>query len=377
MGVTEIQAKSLLRIGKKTDSWFVSRYHLNLYRGCGHNCLYCDGRAEKYAVSGEFGCDVAVKTNALDILKKELDQTRRRKPLPQGFVCFGGGVGDAYQPVEKEYSLARQALLLLHGVCRPVHILTKSALVERDLDVLEKINSKTQALVSMSFSSVDDTSSRILEPGVPSPSERLRVLEAFKKRGLACGMYLMPVVPFLTDSEAFIDEAVAAAAGIGLDWVIFAGMTLKKGRQADYFYSQLEPHYPELVSRLRALYESSDQWGMAPKSYYGTIEKRFLAACKKYKMPARINGRFFADLVSREDLALVLLEQIDYLSLLQGQKTGFGYAAYVLSKSGKPLAEMLVSGNVAGVNAAARRVAQEILATGTSQMYEKLMAFGE
>ena len=81
MNIKEIEAKTILRKYKKIDSWFVSRYGMNLYRGCSHNCVYCDGRAEKYQVEGEFGKNVVVKTNAVDILRLELDPI-----LNQGFL---------------------------------------------------------------------------------------------------------------------------------------------------------------------------------------------------------------------------------------------------------------------------------------------------
>ncbi|MFC1998241.1 hypothetical protein ACFLVR_01185 [Chloroflexota bacterium] len=78
--IREVEAKSILRKHKRIDSWFISCYGMNLYRGCAHNCVYCDGRAETYQVDGEFGTDVSVKTNAIDILRRELDPKRKRKP---------------------------------------------------------------------------------------------------------------------------------------------------------------------------------------------------------------------------------------------------------------------------------------------------------
>ena len=86
MIVKEIKAKSILRKHKKVDSWFVCRYGMNLYRGCIHNCVYCDGRAEKYNVEGEFGRTVTVKVNALEILSRELDPSKKRVPLKPGYV---------------------------------------------------------------------------------------------------------------------------------------------------------------------------------------------------------------------------------------------------------------------------------------------------
>ena len=114
MSVREIEAKSLLRKHKKIDSWFISRYGMNLYRGCTHNCVYCDGRAEGYYVDGAFGEDVAVKSNAIELLRRELNPKRRRKPMKQGYIMLGGGVGDSYQPVDKKYQLRRQALKVIH-----------------------------------------------------------------------------------------------------------------------------------------------------------------------------------------------------------------------------------------------------------------------
>ena len=70
---------------------------MNLYQGCTHNCVYCDGRAEGYYVDGEFGSDVAVKINALEVLRRELDPKRKRTPFKRGYVMVGGGVGDSYQ----------------------------------------------------------------------------------------------------------------------------------------------------------------------------------------------------------------------------------------------------------------------------------------
>ena len=101
----EVEAKSILRKHKRIDSWFISHYSLNLYRGCTHNCSYCDGRSEKYFVEGDFGKDIIVKKNAVEILAKELTPSKRKKPLKRSFMLPGGGVGDSYEPVEKKYEL--------------------------------------------------------------------------------------------------------------------------------------------------------------------------------------------------------------------------------------------------------------------------------
>lgn len=117
--VREIEAKSILRRQKRIDSWFVAPYGMNLYRGCTHGCVYCDGRSERYYVDGEFGRDVTVKINAVELLRRELDPARRRKALARGYVFLGGGVGDSYQSAEETYRLARGALEIMLERGRP------------------------------------------------------------------------------------------------------------------------------------------------------------------------------------------------------------------------------------------------------------------
>lgn len=88
MTIREIEARSILRKNKKIESWFLTSYGMNLYRGCLHDCVYCDGRAEKYQVDGEFGEDVVVKVNAIDLLLRELDPRRKRTPFRRGHRTF-------------------------------------------------------------------------------------------------------------------------------------------------------------------------------------------------------------------------------------------------------------------------------------------------
>ena len=256
MNIKEIEAKSILRKYKKIDSWFISRYGMNLYRGCTHNCVYCDGRAEGFYVEGEFGEDVVVKTNAIEILRRELDPKRKRVALKKCYTMPGGGVGDSYGPAEKRYQLTQKALQLIYEYNFPVHILTKSTLVKRDVDLLKKINEQNRAIVSCSFSSIDEKISAIFEPGVPTPTERLETLAFFKKEGIACGMFLLPVIPFITDTPQLMEQAISKATEVGLDFIIFGGMTLKDGRQKDYFFTTIKKYYPKLLTEYQNIYKS-------------------------------------------------------------------------------------------------------------------------
>ena len=322
----EVRAKSLLRKGSRVDSWFLACCGLNLYRGCAHDCAYCDGRAEKYAVQGEFGRQVEVKVNAPELLRWELEPRRGRAAGagPGGYVLLGGGVGDSYQSAEERYGLARSALELLLELGRPVHVLTKSILVERDLDLLLAIHSRARAILSMSFSCADDLLAARFEPGVPAPSERLRLLERCKKAGLPVGLYLMPALPFLTDTEEVLGRTLRRAAEAGVDFVVFGGLTLKPGRQKEYFLAVLAAFRLELAERYRRLYPEG---GQEPMGYGREIQRRFAALAAGCRLPTRIPPAFYEGLLSAGERAAVALEHLHYLLELRqriGGRSGPG-----------------------------------------------------
>jgi DNA repair photolyase len=370
--VKEIEAKSILRKNNKIDSWFISHYGMNLYRGCTHDCIYCDGRSEGYYVDGEFGKDVAVKINAIDVLRRELDSKRKRTPLKKSYMLVGGGVGDSYQPIEKKYELTRKTLQLLYENNWPVHLLTKSTLVKRDIDILKKINEKNRSIVSFSFSSADDKIGAIFEPGVPSPSERLETIEFFKDEGISCGMFLLPVIPFVTDKPNILEETIRQAKDAGVDFIIFGGMTLKEGKQKNYFFETLKKAYPELTTEYNHIYRG-DKWGNAIGEYYESINQTFNVIAKKYKVPKRIPPALYKDILSENDLVIVILEHIDYLLKLEEKKSPYGYAAYSISKLNEPLSSIKNElRQIKGVGEVTERIILEILNTGNSSYYEKL-----
>jgi len=373
VAIREVETKTILRKFKKIESWFLTSYGMNLYRGCLHNCVYCDGRAEKYQVDGEFGEDVVVKTNALNVLERELDPSRKRTPFRKGYIGVGEGVGDSYQSVEEKYLLTRKTLELLYKRKLPVHILTKSTLVKRDIDIIKKINKQSRAIVSFSFSSVDDAISKIFEPGVPVPSERLEVISLLKKEGIAVGMYLMPVIPFITDTREKIEETVKNASEVGIDFIIFGGMTLKIGRQKEYFMDVLKQQYPDLIINYQNIY-SNNKWGSPSGEYFNSLNQLFYTIAKAYHMSVRIPLFLFQDILSENDLVVVLLEHIDYLSKLQGKKSPYGYAAYSISQIKTPLSDLKFHlQEIKGVGRVTEKIILEILDTGTSSYYESLI----
>ena len=325
---------------------------------------------------GSFGEDVAVKVNAIEVLRRELDPKRRRKPLSRSYIMLGGGVGDSYQPVEKKYQLTRRALQLVRESGFPVHVLTKSTLVTRDVDILKEINGQSRAIVSFSFSSVDDRISAIVEPRVPPPSARLDALRFFKGEGIACGMFLLPVIPRVTDTREFLEDAVMKASAAGVDFIIFGAMTLKEGRQKDYFAETIKDRYPRLAAEYRRIYRGS-KWGEPAREYVDSLNRAFGAIARLYKMPIRMPPALYQDILGENDLVVVILEHIDYLLRMQGQRSPFGRAAYSISQVAEPLSELKGKlRELNGVGETAERIVLEILETGKSSYHEQLLAGG-
>jgi DNA repair photolyase len=372
--INELTSKSILIKRAKVDSLFLAGYGMNLYRGCAHACVYCDGQSESYRVEGIFGQDVGVKTNALQLLSRALDPGHHRKPFSKGFVLLGGGVGDSYQPIEKQYQITKGTLELMAKFGHPVHLLTKSILVLRDIDLLKKINAQAKVIISFSFSSMDEDLSALIEPGVPSPHARLDAIRQLKSQGLTCGIFLMPVIPFLTDSTEQIASSLAKAKAVGADFVIFGGMTLKEGRQRDYFLNMISNNFPELLKSYDRLYPG-ERWGMPIDSYCRDLNARFYKIAKEKAFPVRIPVDLCKPYVSRDDMVGLILEQMEYLLKLRGFNSSLGYVSYQLSKLKKPLQELT---NLAGIKAMkpqTQRLIEEILQTGDSRQYQDLMNF--
>ena len=139
MAIIEIQAKTMLASITHPDPIFGMRYNMNLYRGCQHQCIYCDSRSECYQIEN-FNHDVLVKVNAIELLEKELPRKRVKG------VIGTGSMNDPYMPLEKRYNLTGRALQLIGRHAFGVHVITKSDLVLRDLDVLSEIQ-RVHALV--------------------------------------------------------------------------------------------------------------------------------------------------------------------------------------------------------------------------------------
>jgi len=268
--ITEINAKTLLSHAKEPDPWFGIKYTMNLYRGCQHQCIYCDSRSECYQI--ENFSDIQVKVNAIECLRDELPRKRTKGTVGTG------SMNDPYMPVERRYNLTGRALKVISEYGFPVHVLTKSDLVLRDISTLQAINN-VMAVVSFSLITVDDNLARKLEPGAPSPSRRLQAMQKLADAGIPTGLLLMPILPFITDNIETMAQVVEQAHAHGASYILPSfGMTLRD-IQRDYYYDKLDCHFPKLRAQYQAQYGQA-YWAGTPE--FTTLKSHFEALCKQY-----------------------------------------------------------------------------------------------
>lgn len=244
-------SKSLITTNDSPDIPFRSSF--NAYRGCEHGCAYCYARPTHEYLGFNSGIDfesrILVKTRAPELLRHELS---REKWEPQ--VLAMSGVTDCYQPVERKLELTRRCLEVLLEFRNPVGIVTKNALVTRDIDLLTKLASFRCARVFLSITTLDRELARKLEPRASMPQARLAAVRQLTDAGIPVGVMCAPIIPGLTDHE--IPALLEAAAEAGAD---MAGYTILRLPHAvkDVFNSWIDRHYPghkeKILSRIRDL----------------------------------------------------------------------------------------------------------------------------
>jgi DNA repair photolyase len=275
--ITAITAKSLLHSAKTPDPWFGIKYTMNLYRGCQHQCIYCDSRSSCYGIEN-FNHDILIKSNALDLLQNELPRKRVKGTIGTG------SMNDPYMPVEAEQRLTRRALEIIAQHRFPVHIITKSDLVLRDVDVLRDL-SGTYAAVTFTITTADDDLGLKLEPGAPKVSRRLQAMRALADAGILTGVTMMPILPFIEDSADNIRRIVELAHDHGAKYIIPAfGVTLRD-RQRDHYYAQLDRLFPGMRQKYQQRYKDQYSCPVPNEKHLG---KMFKELCMQYQLPDRM-----------------------------------------------------------------------------------------
>lgn len=280
--VNTINVKTILNKSKSQDNWFLGNYTLNPYAGCSIACIYCYTKGSKYG--GDHGSNIAVKINSVPLLKRQLKNAIKRNE--RGFIILGSAA-DPYPPEEEETKITREILRVIKRYHFPLHILTKSSMILRDMDILTDIASEAVLpveyegklnnglIISFSFSTVSDDIGRLIEPEASIPSKRLETIKKLSDSGFNTGIINMPVLPFISDSKQDIEAMILKAKEYGANYVLFSGLTLYGDGPQDcrtVYYKFLEDHFPEFISRYDQLFENS----FAPsKKYSFELSKRF------------------------------------------------------------------------------------------------------
>jgi DNA repair photolyase len=225
---------------------------LNPYRGCTHGCHYCFARRYhtqfELGSGDEFSSVILVKTNFVDVLRRELD----RPSWKRDYVAVGTAT-DVYQPIEGHYKLTRGALAALAAARTPAGIITKGPMIVRDKDVLQDLGRRAGCTVYVSVPTVDEDAWRMLEPGTAHPLQRLRAVRELNESGIRAGVLMNPIVPGLTSQPAKLERTVKAIADHGAAFMGTNVLFLKDGTRT-HFLGFLEKHFPDLRVKYRRLY---------------------------------------------------------------------------------------------------------------------------
>ena len=275
---------------------------INPYRGCEHGCVYCYARPSHAYLDLSPGLDfetrIFVKTNAAELLRKELGKPRYAcKPIAMGTNT------DPYQPTERKLQITRDIIQVLHDCRHPLSIVTKSALVERDLDLLRPMAEQGLVKVFLSITTLQNDLSRRLEPRTAAPGRRLKALAALTRAGVPAGVMFAPVIPFINDSEmeAVLEQAADAGAGAAGYVVLRLPNEVKQ-----LFREWLETHEPgktehvfSIIRDLRSGRENDPDYFTRMRGqgvYADLIRNRFRNACRKFGLnrePRELNTGLF------------------------------------------------------------------------------------
>jgi len=293
--VTLQQARSIISRNDSPDIPFTQS--INPYQGCEHGCIYCYARPSHAYVGLSPGLDfetkLFAKANAAELLRKEL--------LRPGYCCEVIALGantDPYQPIEREHRITRGILEVLREFRHPVGIVTKSSLIERDLDQLAPMAAEGLVQVFISIGTLDAEIARRLEPRAAAPYRRIEAVRRLREHGIPCGVLVAPIIPFLNDKdmESVLEAAQEAGAGMSGYTIVRLPWEVK-----DLFKDWLERHYPlkaaHIMARIRDMRggrENDPEFGSRMRGegpFAELIRMRFNVACKRLGLNAGERNR--------------------------------------------------------------------------------------
>jgi DNA repair photolyase len=293
--VTIERARSIISRNDSPDVGFSQS--INPYRGCEHGCIYCYARPSHSYLELSPGLDfetkLFAKTNAAELLREELARPGYRVSP----IALGANT-DCYQPIERKHRITRGILEVLAECEHPVTMVTKSALVERDLDLLAPMAAKNLVKVFVSIGTLDRELARKLEPRAASPQRRLDVLASLSKQKIPCGVMVAALIPALNDKT--LEHVLEQAALAGATEAAYVIMRLPNELKV-LFKEWLAAHYPEraehvisIVRQIRGGRDNDPNFGTrmtGTGNYADLIEKRFDIACRRFGLNGHGAGR--------------------------------------------------------------------------------------
>jgi len=262
MGYRLISCNSLIKEITKKDTLFNGVYCVDPYQNCEFGCQYCDSSFEK---------TIYVKTNAWKILDEEIQH------LEKGVIIIGS-VNDPYQKAEEKYEITKNLLKTIKKHDFPCHVLTKSTLILRDINLLSYIN----CIVTISITSVDKKILQLFEKNVPSPEERLQTVKLLVENGIKTGVALMPILPFQYESD--IEQIIQSASRSKAQYLLHKHLELK-GDQKMVFRNIIQAHYPYQLLKINELYKEDFK---PDRKFIAALDEGVHNLCKKYRIPEKI-----------------------------------------------------------------------------------------
>ncbi len=257
---------------------------LNPYRGCTHGCHYCFARRYQsqfeLGSGDEFSSLIFVKTNFVEVLRRELDHPKWMREL-----AALGTATDPYQPIEGHYKLTRGTLQALTAGRTPVGLVTKGPMVVRDIDVLQDLTKAAGATVCLSVPTTDDEVWRQLEPGTAHPMQRLRAVRALVDANIEVGVLMAPLVPGFSTAPLKMEATVKAIADHGARF-IGANVLFLEGGTREHFMRFLAGQFPAMVDQYDRLYASK----RAPKEYTSQVQRTLAMLKVRYGMAERVRN---------------------------------------------------------------------------------------
>lgn len=271
-------------------------YDLNPYRGCEHGCVYCYARPSHEYLGFSAGLDFESKIMVKPEIPKLLEQEFRKRSWKPATISLSGNT-DCYQPIEQKLRLTLQCLEVLLKYRNPVGIITKNALVTRDIDIIAELAKMQLATVTISITTLDKGLHRTMEPRTSAPEQRLKTIETLAKAGIPVGVSLAPVIPGLNDSE--MPAILKRAHEHGATFAFYTMVRLPHGVK-DLFVEWLRRQYPDraekVINRIKEIRDGKLNSSVFGERMTGTgeiadsIAQLFELTCAKYGINAREYG---------------------------------------------------------------------------------------